>query len=293
MNLGVLAMHRTDDARAQALLEESLAISRRLGESWNIAVTLYKLGVCWSQLQNSHERAAMLLRESLALFRKRWKISAVSPSSCPRSRARIVAENGRMTENPLTLVAEGLALCRDLQDRYATLNAVELTAEVTSGATGGARSHRPVSSARRTACARRRAIDQESQHRRGLRPRGGGRAGGAGRTDIRRGLGSGRARCPSTAIIDDGVGRAAGSEREPALPVRARAQPTHVVRSLTRREREVLGLLANGLSNRDIARELSIGERTARFHVTSILGKLGVRTRGQAVAVAMRQSLIG
>ena len=64
-------------------------------------------------------------------------------------------------------------------------------------------------------------------------------------------------------------------------------------RLLTAREVMVLKLMAAGLSNRDIAGSLSITERTVKFHVTSILNKLGADNRTQAVAVATRRGLIG
>ena len=60
-------------------------------------------------------------------------------------------------------------------------------------------------------------------------------------------------------------------------------------RSLTRREQEVLALLAEGHSNREIAEGLFITEGTAGVHVSNILGKLAVRSRTEAAAVAHRQ----
>lgn len=62
--------------------------------------------------------------------------------------------------------------------------------------------------------------------------------------------------------------------------------------TLTAREREVLALIASGRSNRKIAEELSISEHTAKFHVNSLLDKLGVRTRTEAVVVAARRGLL-
>lgn len=63
------------------------------------------------------------------------------------------------------------------------------------------------------------------------------------------------------------------------------------VDSITSREHEVLSLLAAGLSNREIAHRLSISERTARTHVSSILDKLGLRSRTQAALYAIQQGL--
>jgi DNA-binding NarL/FixJ family response regulator len=61
---------------------------------------------------------------------------------------------------------------------------------------------------------------------------------------------------------------------------------------LTRREREVLQMLAAGLANKEIAARLSISDHTAKFHVAAILGKLGAATRTEAVALGIRRGLI-
>jgi DNA-binding NarL/FixJ family response regulator len=61
---------------------------------------------------------------------------------------------------------------------------------------------------------------------------------------------------------------------------------------LTPREREVLGLLGRGLSNKMIARDLQISEHTAKFHVSSIYAKLGVASRTEAVSLGARLGLI-
>ncbi len=60
----------------------------------------------------------------------------------------------------------------------------------------------------------------------------------------------------------------------------------------TAREGEVLGLLARGLSNKMIARELRISEHTVKFHISSLYAKLGVSNRAEAVSQGARHGLI-
>ena len=59
--------------------------------------------------------------------------------------------------------------------------------------------------------------------------------------------------------------------------------------ALTGREREVLTLLADGRSNREIARPLRVSEKTVKTHVSAVLAKLGVADRTQAALLAVRQ----
>jgi two-component system, NarL family, response regulator LiaR len=61
---------------------------------------------------------------------------------------------------------------------------------------------------------------------------------------------------------------------------------------LTERELEVLNLLAQGMPNKEIAAQLIISERTAKFHVSSIMGKLGATNRTEAVSLAAQKGLI-
>jgi RNA polymerase sigma factor (sigma-70 family) len=64
------------------------------------------------------------------------------------------------------------------------------------------------------------------------------------------------------------------------------------VPSLTQREREVLRLLADGLANEEIGKNLHISPETVRTHVRKAMAKLDADTRTQAVATALRQSII-
>jgi DNA-binding NarL/FixJ family response regulator len=78
------------------------------------------------------------------------------------------------------------------------------------------------------------------------------------------------------------------------LPPLLRPRPAPQVQAepLTPRELEVLQLLAQGLSNRRIAESLGISEHTAKFHVNSIVGKLGAQTRTDAAVRAARLGLV-
>jgi DNA-binding NarL/FixJ family response regulator len=68
-------------------------------------------------------------------------------------------------------------------------------------------------------------------------------------------------------------------------------EPRGVGANLTPREREVLGLVAEGASNRQIAATMVVSERTARTHVSAILMKLGLVSRTQAALWAVREGL--
>ena len=69
-------------------------------------------------------------------------------------------------------------------------------------------------------------------------------------------------------------------------------QPASMAEPLTPREVEVLGMLAEGQSNKSIAHRLGISEHTVKFHVTSIMGKLHAGSRTEAVTQGIRQGLI-
>jgi non-specific serine/threonine protein kinase len=90
------------------------------------------------------------------------------------------------------------------------------------------------------------------------------------------------------AEIEAALAAAEGADR----PAPAAAAEPGARYGLTPREREVLSLLVDGRSNPEIARALFISPRTATTHVTNILAKLGIATRTEAAARAVREGLL-
>jgi DNA-binding NarL/FixJ family response regulator len=75
-------------------------------------------------------------------------------------------------------------------------------------------------------------------------------------------------------------------------PIAAPAEAMRISEDLTARELEVLRLMARGFRNKQLATMLNISEHTAKFHVSSVLAKLGARTRTEAVTIGMTRGLV-
>jgi len=74
--------------------------------------------------------------------------------------------------------------------------------------------------------------------------------------------------------------------------VRSQESDAGLMEELTRREIEVLRMMAEGLGNKEIATRLAISDHTVKFHISSILAKLGASTRTEAVTTGIRMGLV-
>lgn len=86
-----------------------------------------------------------------------------------------------------------------------------------------------------------------------------------------------------------------GSTLQPVVAARLMermAEPQPTLEPLTEREQDVLALMAQGLQNKEIAARLTISERTVKFHVSSVLAKLGAGNRTEAVHIARQRGLV-
>ena len=94
------------------------------------------------------------------------------------------------------------------------------------------------------------------------------------------------------AIRDAVAGRPTLAPEATQALIRQATRPTPPGQDLSPRERDVLALMKQGLGNKPIAEQLSISRSTVDFHVSNILGKLGVSSRTEAVAFAIQHKLV-
>jgi non-specific serine/threonine protein kinase len=279
-NLANVAGDRGDHERAKQLYEEGIARSRQLGGAYPLGEYLVSPGYTLL-LEGNPERTMELNEEAVDLLRKRRRRGGLQFALDNLGWAMLLQGEHDKAE---ALYKDSLILCKELGDRLVTSKNLEGLA-CTAGAKGDAER-----AARLFGAAEVLREDigylqapRESTLREPYLEAAGSRLDEAA---WEKAFTEGRAMGPMEAVE---YALATEEEADPRItPTPEEASSAQLPVDLTRREREVASLVAQGLTNPQIASELVIGERTVETHVRNLLKKLGFSSREQ-VPVRMGQ----
>ena len=313
---GVLAGMQSDDARADACFAESLVLWRQIGDTTRVAATVGNLGQV-AQNRNDLEQALACFRESQELYEQSGDRRGVAVSL--GSRARLERQQGHHRE-AVPLFERSVVLFRELGDARSLANslanlgqsalAVENLQQSTAyfteslelrqalGNTLGIAECLEGFAALAGAAGRPRRAARLCGAAEALREITGAPLLDADRAEHERLVGGLRSRLGErTFAAEWAAGRATGPEdaarfalRQTTPELAAEAAPARQI--LTRREQDVTALVARGLTNRQVAQQLLVTPRTIETHLEHIFAKLGVQTRTELVAWAVRQDVV-
>ena len=282
LRLGVLARCADDPLTARARLEESLAICRTIGCTEGTPRVLQNLGDLYLAVGDV-TRARECLDESLAHRREAGEMRGIALALL--SLARLSLGQGDLV-NSRSQLEEALAILRKLGDHRSIASVLEVFACLEARRGGAARALRLVGAAEsmRNAVGAYPAPDWRSNldaHEAATREELGDAVSSAARAMGR------------SLALDEAIQlclEQESSARSGQCP--EKVMVNGCVEELTRREREIIDLAVRGWTNRQIAAELGISERTAEGHIHNILGKLQLDSRAQLVAWGARLGLV-
>jgi predicted ATPase/DNA-binding CsgD family transcriptional regulator len=271
-----------DYSRAASLLEEGLVLFRELGNQWGMGIQLKYLSHTATSL-GSFEKAKALANECLAVFRQVGDKRQVALALY----AMALATHGQGdNKGARDMLAQALPVLCETQDKYHVACCLQ--------ALGGIACAEEEYERAASVFAAAEALSQTIGVRMLIQP-----------PDLERQLATTRARLDEATFTKAwAAGRALTLEHAIAYalePTALREQAAHPQTprqtakqefgGLTAREREVAARIAQGESNREIAEELIISERTVESHVANILSKLGFTARTQIAAWAVEKGL--
>jgi ATP/maltotriose-dependent transcriptional regulator MalT len=282
-NLGRVALAQAEYAAGCARCKESLALSRAVGDPWAVAIALSILGYVMLR-QGDLATARRLLEEGLVLRRQvgeRWGLAFTLDAL-----GRVALAEGHYAEAQ-TVLCESLRLRHELGDRLGMADSLESIAALSAAEAGGVTAIELAGAA----ASLREAIGAP------LDPNGRAMLDHwlfalrqvLGETATTLAWEAGR-----SSSLDQAVELAlAATESPPTRSTRPSGRSEHGAALLSPREQEVAALLTHQLSNRQIAGQLVVTERTVAAHMEHILDKLGFASRHQVAAWAAEHGLLG
>jgi non-specific serine/threonine protein kinase len=286
--VGIMALLQGDVERASRLLEESVGLLREAGDKWGLSEALMYSGMVPLN-RGDHAQATRHFEEALTLSRE---IGNRHSGYISLHNLALIAEAQGDHERAVRLYVEGMRLALEISDEAHAAYCLEGVAnligvwgepERAARLLGASEVLLEAAGAPLYAYARDRALHERAVEE--LRSRLGEETFTAAWTE-------GRAMSPEQvvayALSEEGepTTKKAPASEEP--PTDGGQRPT----ALTPREREVAMLVARELTNRQVAEELVVSERTVATHVHKILKKLNLRSRVQIAAWAMEQELL-
>ncbi len=270
--LGHIAVHQGDYEQAARLLESSVNLCRKLNDSWQLGWALCNLGFV-ARDQGDYGRAMDLTSAGLALFQKTgdkhyvaWALRNLGLVALRQGDHKQAAVFCRES---LTLTKEIGGVWQVEQGLFGLGGAAALKGQHEQAA----RLFAAAEALRKSLGRQRSIVDQADFDKRIATTRT-----GLGVAAFAAAWSQG-----TTMLLEDAI--------EAALATTESLPTDKQVKFFTPREREVMALVAQGLTNREIASRLVISERTADTHVQHLLNKLGVRSRVQVTAWAVERGL--
>lgn len=273
--MGIPTLQQGDVERATAILEEGIELLREVGDRWEVSFMLAHLGMIYLD-RDERARATRHFEESLALSREVGHKFSGSVSLYNLARA---AEAQGDHERAEGLYAEGLTLAVEISDKANAAYCLEGLARVTGARGDHERAVRIFGTAEALLEAAGDPLYAHAQDR----------------PYYERAVDALRTRLDEEAFGEAwSEGRAMEMEQalEYALEPRQPSAPPAYPAGLSAREVEVLRLVANGMTNAQVARELFISPNTVNRHLNSIYGKLGVSSRAAATRFAAEHHLV-
>jgi DNA-binding CsgD family transcriptional regulator len=276
----LLFVSQGDQEALRSLLDEGLALFTELGEKEGIA-NCYSLSGELALSQGDNAAARLQIETSITLYREIGHRRALAESFAIL--ARVVRAQGEKAAAH-SIYEESLAIARELNYTPLIASCLEGLADVVSSQgqfRWAAQLLGAAESLREAIGVLIPFIDRANYQRQVAAVRG-----SLGEHDFAASWSEGRAMTPEQALAAQGRSRSSASITAATIP-----SPTYPA-GLTAREVQVLSLLAGGLTNREIARELSLSEKTVAHHLTHIFNKTNSENRAAAAAFAIRQGLV-